>query len=47
MANMRLKRKRGSEVAKNLQFLRPRLGAIDGLSAKSGALGCSFMNWEL
>lgn len=41
MVNMRLERKRGYGVAKNLQFLRPRLGAIDDLSAKSGALGGS------
>lgn len=47
MASMRLERKRGSRVAKNLLFLRPRLGAIDGLSVKSRAVGGSFMNWEL
>lgn len=45
LANMRLERERGSAESGNLQFLRPRLVAIDGLSAKSEAPPLQW--WEM
>lgn len=45
MANMKLEREPGSGVSENLQFLRPRLVALDGLSAKNRAP--TLQQWEM